>query len=99
MLRTKLQKNIDCSNSSMLFYLNFSFLDYHFGVMPMNISKLMPGMGRDSTDKYSSLKRLFIVPFSDSSAHLNTNTFSSEMFDMKYGGSLPVSDMSFDDMV
>ena len=83
----------------MLFYAIFSLLGYHLGVMPMNISKLIPGIGRDKTDRYSSLKRLFIVPFSERSAHLNTNTFSSDMFDMKYGGSLPVSDISFDDMV
>ena len=83
----------------MLFYAIFSLLGYHLGVMPTNISKLMSGIGRDKTDRYSSLKRLFMVPFSERSAHLNDSTFSSEMFDMKYGGSLPVSDMSFDDMV
>ena len=59
----------------------------------------MPGIGRERTDKYSSLKRLLIVPFSERSAHLNSNTFSREMFDIKYGGSLPVSEMSFDDIV
>lgn len=72
---------------------------HHLGVMPMNISKLMPGIGRDSTDRYSSLKRLLTVPLSERSAHLTESTFSSEMFDIKYGGSLPESDMSFDDMV
>ena len=65
----------------------------------MNISKLIPGIGRESTDRYSSLNRLLIVPFNDISAQLNDNTFSSEILLMKYGGSLPVSDISFDDMV
>ena len=74
-------------------------LQLHLGVMPINISKLMPGIGRDNTERYSSLKRLLIVPLSDSSAHFSVSTFSSEMFDMKYCGSLPVSEISFEDIV
>ena len=65
----------------------------------MNISKLIPGIGRESTDKYSSLNRLFIVPFNDRSAQLSEKPFSRVMLLMKYSGSLPVSVMSFDDMV
>ena len=67
--------------------------------MPMKISKLIPGIGRESTERYSSLKRLLTLPLSDRSAHLKLSTFSNEMFDMKYGGSLPVRDISFEDMV
>ena len=77
----------------------YSLLAPHFGVIPINISKLIPGIGRESTERYSSLKRLLIVPFSDRSAHLNASTFSSEMFDIKYDGSLPVSVISFEDIV
>ena len=40
----------------------------NLGVMPMNISKLMPGMGRDNTERYSSSNRLLMLPFSDRSA-------------------------------
>ena len=58
---------------------------YHlkWGVMERNISKLIPGMGRESTERYSSLKRLLTAPLIDRSAHLNVNPFSREMFDMK----------------
>ena len=72
---------------------------YHLGVMPRNISKLMPGMGRDKTDRYSSLKRLLMTPLRDISAQRNEKPFSSDMLLMKYSGSLPVSDMSFEDIV
>ena len=34
----------------------------NLGVMPMNISKLMPGMGRDNTERYSSSNRLLMLP-------------------------------------
>ena len=71
----------------------------HLGVMPRNISKLIPGIGRESTERYSSSKRLFIDPLSEMSAHLNTNTFSSEMLLIKYSGSLPESVMSLLDIV
>lgn len=56
-------------------------------------------MGRDNTERYSSLKRLFIVPFNDRSAHLNDKPFSKVTLLIKYGGSFPVSDMSFEDIV
>lgn len=75
------------------------FVVYHLGVIPINISKLMPGIGRDNTDRYSSSNRLFIVPFSEMSAHLNDCTFSSVILLMKYGGNLPVRETSFDDIV
>jgi hypothetical protein len=71
----------------------------HLGVMPMKNSKLMPGMGRDSTDKYSSLKRLLMAAFNEMSAQAGEHLFSSVTLLMKYDGSLPVSDMSFDDIV
>ena len=56
---------------------------YHLGVMPTKNSKLMPGMGRESTERYSSSKRLFIVPFSDKSAQRKRKSFSSEMLLIK----------------
>ena len=71
----------------------------NFGVMPTKTSKLMPGIGRDNTERYSSLKRLFTVPFSEISAQRRLMTRSRDMFDIKYGGSLPVSEMSLDDIV
>ena len=49
----------------------------------MNISKLMPGIGRDRTERYSSLKRLLIVPFSERSAQRSDSSFSSEMLLIK----------------
>ena len=67
--------------------------------MPMNTSKLIPGIGRDNTERYSSLKRLLTVPLSERSAHFMLKTLSNDMFDMKYGGSFPVSEISFDDIV
>ena len=65
----------------------------------MNTSKLIPGIGRDNTERYSSLKRLFIEPFNDMSAHLNDKPFSSVMLLIKYEGSFPVRDISFEDIV
>ena len=46
------------------FYLNS-------GVMLMKNSKLILGIGLDSTDRYSSLNKLFITPFKDNSACFN----------------------------
>ena len=46
-------------------------------LIPRNISKLIPGMGRERTERYSSLKRLFTHPFTFMSAHLNANCFST----------------------
>ena len=73
--------------------------NHQWGVRDRNISKLIPGMGRERTERYSSLKRLLIAPFTERSAHLKLNSFSRDMFDIKYGGSLPVSDISLDDIV
>ena len=49
------------------------------GVMPTKNWKLMPGIGRPRTERYSSLKRLLIVPLSDHSAHEQEICFSSVM--------------------
>ena len=62
--------------------------------MPRKISKLMPGIGRERTDRYSSSKRLFIEPLRLKSAHDEENLFSKEMLFIKYSGSLPVSIIS-----
>ena len=50
----------------------------HFGHMPMKNSAFMRGMGRPSTDRYSSLKRLLTVAFSVRSAHPNAISRSSD---------------------
>ena len=79
---------------------SFQFSLYlNFGVMPMNISKLIPGIGRESTERYSSLKRLFIVPLTDSVTFLSGILFSIERLFIKYGGSVPERDMSLLDIV
>ena len=67
--------------------------------MPINISKFMPGIGRDSTDRYSSSNRLFTEPFRLRSAHERLIFFSRDMLLIKYGGRVPVRDMSLLDMV
>jgi hypothetical protein len=72
---------------------------YHFGVIDRNISKLIPGIGRARTERYSSLKRLLIVPLSDRSAHLNERLFSRERLFIKYGGRVPERVMSLLDIV
>ena len=56
---------------------------YQCGVIDRNISKLMPGIGLESTDRYSSLKRLFTAPLMEKSAHLKAKDFSSEILDIK----------------
>ena len=127
MLRTKLQKKSESSNSDTRFFDNlfaiaapgfilatpcvetcrevnrYVVVQYahcrHLGVMAMNISKFMPGIGRESTERYSSLKRLLIAALMLRSAHLNENPLSRLMLLIKYGGSLPVSVLSFDDIV
>ena len=50
----------------------------HFGRMPMKNSAFMRGMGRPSTDRYSSLKRLLTVAFSVRSDHPNAISRSSD---------------------
>ncbi len=50
----------------------------HFGRMPMKNSAFMRGMGRPSTDRYSSLKRLLTVAFSVRSAHPNAISRSND---------------------
>ena len=53
----------------------------------MKNSKFMRGIGRDSTETYSSLKRLLICPLSESSAQGSEKRFSSVRSFMKYGAS------------
>ena len=72
---------------------------YHLGVMPIKNSKLMPGIGRESTERYSSFSRLFTAPLSDRSAHLSDTVRSRDMLLIKYGGSFPVRLMSLELMV
>ena len=67
--------------------------------MATKISKLIPGIGRESTERYSSLKMLLTVPLIERSAQRNGNSFSSEMLLIKYSGNFPVSEISFDDIV
>ncbi len=52
----------------------FFFLP-HLGVIPIKNSKLIPGIGRDNTERYSSSKRLLTVPFKDKSAQRSENPF------------------------
>ena len=70
--------NIDTS------LLIFSFQFLNFGVIPKNTSKLIPGIGRDNTERYSSLKRLLTAPLIENSAHLHETVFSKEILLMKY---------------
>lgn len=62
---------------------------HHLGVIPTKISKLTPGIGRDSTDRYSSLKILFIEPFKDKSSHLNDVFFFYRNVTHKISGQFP----------
>ena len=45
------------------------------------------------------MKRLLITPFADNSICFRGIDFSSEILLIKYGGSLPEREMSFDDIV
>ena len=55
----------------------------NLGVMPMKKETLSRGMGRESTDSYSSLSRLWMQPLSENDAHLQSSPFSSERSLMK----------------
>ena len=79
--------------------MSLQIVNHHFGVIPKNTSKLIPGIGRDKTERYSSLKRLLIAPLMEKSAHLHETTFSKAILLMKYLGSLPVKVISLDDIV
>ena len=46
--------------------------------MPTKNWKLIRGIGRARTERYSSLKRLLITPLSDQSAHEQWRDFSRE---------------------
>ena len=80
-------------------YASLPYYLLHLGVIPTNISKFIPGIGRDRTDRYSSSKRLFIEPLSEKSHQLNVKFFSSVMLLIKYSGSLPVRVISLLDIV
>ena len=80
-------------------FSTFSFQFLNFGVIPKNTSKLIPGIGRDNTERYSSLKRLLTAPLIEMSAHLYDMVFSNAILLIKYSGSLPVSVTSLDDIV
>ena len=51
--------------------------------MPMKNSKFIPGMGLDKTERYSSLNKLLIAPFSDNSIHLVVTPLSRVTLFMK----------------
>ena len=65
---------------------NTYFLLPHLGVIPRKNSKFIPGIGRESTERYSSSKRLFTAPLSERSAHASEKRFSRVMLLIKYGG-------------
>ena len=70
---------------SQLSILNSSVPQFlNFGVIPKNTSKLIPGIGRESTERYSSLKRLLTAPFIEKSAHLHETVFSNAILLIKY---------------
>ena len=72
-------------SSSIPQFLNSSVPQFlNFGVIPKNTSKLIPGIGRDKTERYSSLKRLLTAPLIEKSAHLHETVFSKEILLMKY---------------
>lgn len=49
----------------------------HLGRMSRNISKFIPGMGRPSTETYSSSKRFLTAALTEKSAQRADNSFSS----------------------
>ena len=67
--------------------------------MPIKNSKLILGIGRDKTERYSSLNKLLTAPFNDSSTPFKELPLSRVKLLIKYSGSLPVNEMSFDVMV
>ena len=72
-------------NSSIPQFLSSSVPQFlNFGVIPKNTSKLIPGIGRDKTERYSSLKRLLTAPLIENSALLHETVFSKEILLMKY---------------
>ena len=48
------------------------------GLMSRNTSKFMRGIGRESTDWYSSFNRFLTESFTEKYAQLNVKSFSSE---------------------
>ena len=65
------------------YFLKTDDFNYHLGVIPIKNSKLILGMGRESTDKYSSLNKLLMAPFNDKSAHLVVTPLSRVRLLMK----------------
>ena len=59
----------------------------------------MPGMGRERTERYSSLKRLFIVPLTERVTLLRGTVRSIERLFIKYGGRVPERLISLLDIV
>ena len=93
--------HFDKLSDQLIANFQFSVFNFHlnFGVIPKNTSKLIPGIGRDNTERYSSLKRLLTAPLIEMSAHLYDMVFSNAILLIKYSGSLPVSVTSLDDIV
>ena len=67
--------------------------------MPTKNSKFIPGIGRDSTVTYRSLKRFLTASESDRSAHLKHSPFDKVTSFMKYGGTEPEIAVSLLDIV
>lgn len=74
---------IDSEFKYSIYKLSYRFFFPHLGVMPIKNSKLIPGIGRDNTERYSSSKRLLTVPFKDKSAQRSENPFSRVTLLMK----------------
>ena len=66
----------EAAERSYHFAIRFFFP--HLGLTLMKNSQFMRGMGRERTERYSSLKRLLIVALSERSARRNAKPFSSE---------------------
>ena len=56
---------------------SLAFFFPHLGWMSRNISKFIPGMGRPSTETYSSSKRFLTAALTERSAQRAENSFSS----------------------
>ena len=67
--------------------------------MPTKNWKLMRGIGRARTERYSSLKRLLILNFIEISDQENCRSFSMVILLIKYSGSFPEREISLLDIV
>ena len=61
----------------------------HLGRMSRKISKFKRGMGRASTERYSSLSRFLTAALTEKSAHGTAKSFSTDISFIKYGGTYP----------